>query len=452
MATSAEELEARIAALEAENAELRAARGGEAGNGDAGGTRKGRGRGRAALAIVLITLGALLAPVAVISAWARIELVDTDRFVQTFAPLAEDPAVQDFVAAEVSDAIIEQADLPQLTADLFDGIRGLDLPPRAENALGLLEAPAAQGLEALITQTVTRVVQSDAFADTWATALRFTHRQFVAAVQGRAGSALEISGQGELTVQLGPVLDEVKRVLGEQGVGFASLIPEVQLGIVVAQADSLVLVQTVYALAVGVGIWLPWVVLALFAGGVLVARDRRKALVWAGGAFAASMLLLAAGLGVGRLYFLGAVSPSIIPADAAGVLFDGLSEIMRAVSAALALVGVFVALFAWLSGPWRPAVALRGFAESGFAAVRAAAARHGVTTGAFGDALERWIAGVYAVIAVVAASVLLFVRPLTGSLVGWTVFWVLLALLVVQLLRRPAGTPGPSRREEVPAG
>lgn len=438
---STKELEERIAALEAENAALRS---------DAAAPasvtvvealppeRVRRGRGRTAAAVVLVVLGLLLAPVAVIAGWARLELVDTDRFVATFAPLAEKPEVQAYIGDQVTTAIEEQVDIPALTSDLFDGLQALDLPPRAQTALGLLEAPATQGLQSLVSGVVDRVVESEAFADVWATALRVTHRQFVAAVQGDPDAALEIGAGGTLSVQLGPIIEAVKDRLEAQGVGFAASIPVIDKSIVVAQNDAFVLVQTVYALAVAAGTWLPWISLGLLVAGVLVARNRAKALVWTAAGLALSMILLASGVGIGRLYFIGAVSPSIMPSDTASVLYDGLVELMLSTVVAILVLALLVAVIAWFAGPWRPARAARGFAGSGFAAARRAAARHGVTTGAFGIALDRWRSAVYVVIAVVAAVVVLFNRPVSVGVVIWTVVLALVAVLLVELLRRPA--------------
>ena len=435
------ELEARIAQLEAENAALRAhdesMAGADAAASD-GPKRERRHWGRTTVAVVLVVVGLLLAPVATISAWARLQLVDTDRFVATFAPLASDPEVQDFIGDQVTAAIEEQVDIPTLTSDLFDGLEQLDLPPRAQSALELLEGPATQGLQSLVSGVVDRVVESPAFADVWATALRASHRQFVAAVQGDPDAALAIGGDGSIAVQLGPVIEAVKDRLEAQGVGFASAIPVVERSIVIAQNDSFVLVQTVYTLAVAVGTWLPWITLAFLVGGVLVARRRSAALVWTAGGFALSMAILAAGVGIGRAFFLGSVSPSIMPADAAASLYDGLVELMLSTTLALLVLGVLVAVIAWFSGPWRPARRLRGFAESGFTRARSAAAAHGVTTGSFGVALDRWRGAAYALIAVVAFAVVLFNRPVSMGTVIWTVVVSLLAVLLVELLRRPA--------------
>ncbi|UOQ88330.1 hypothetical protein MUN74_13710 [Agromyces endophyticus] len=446
------ELQARIAQLEGENAQLReraetaaAAAAEAAANAEsaaeaasAATPRTKRGRGRTAGAIVLVVIGLLLAPVAVVTSWARAELVDTDQFVATFAPLAKDPAVQSFVSDEVTTAIEKQVDIPQLTSDVFDGIRSLDLPPKAEQALGLLEAPAVQGLQSLVSGVVDRVITSDAFADIWANALRVSHKQFIAAMQDDPNAALEIGGDGTLSVQLGPIIEAVKQRLVDNGVGFASSIPVVDQSIVIAQADAFVFVRTVYALALGVGTWLPWVALAFIVAGVFVAKRRSAALFWTAGGFTLVMALLASGFAVGQVVFLGAVSPSLIPAGAATAIYGYITEAMASTTAAAVVLGLLVTIIAWFAGPWRPARAVRGFAGSGFSSLRRTAAAHGVTTGAFGIALDRFRGFAYGAIALIAALVLMFNRPVTTGAIWGTLIVALIAVLLVELLRRPA--------------
>src|SRR5215467_1208140 len=57
---------------------------------DGGRTRRGRSW-RAPVSVVLIVLGCILAPVAVIGVWAGTELSDTGRWVATVEPLIHDP-------------------------------------------------------------------------------------------------------------------------------------------------------------------------------------------------------------------------------------------------------------------------------------------------------------------------------------------------------------------------
>ena len=49
--------------------------------------------------------------------------------------------MQQLVIDESMDAINAQVDFQELTSSVFDGIAGLDLPPRAQEALGCSRRP-----------------------------------------------------------------------------------------------------------------------------------------------------------------------------------------------------------------------------------------------------------------------------------------------------------------------
>lgn len=419
-----DELRARLRELEQENEALR--------------RPKHRVSGRSILAGVVLVIAVLLAPIAAMGTWARLQLVDADRFVATFGPLAENPAVQDFVADQVTAAIDEQVDVDAVVGELFDGLRTLDLPPRAESALGLLQAPAATGLSSLIDTVVHDVVSSRQFADIWAESLRFTHERAVAILQDEPGTALQLGADGVLSVDLGAVVERVKEALAERGAGFAELIPVIDRTIPVVQADALVLVRTVYQLAVAAGFWLPWVVLGLVVLGVVLAVNRPRALLWTSAGFAVVFLLLSAGIGLGRGFFVRAVSPSIMTAAAAEALFDQLTALLGSTVAALALVGVLLAVWAWLAGSSRSASTVRGLTESGFAAVRGAAEARGLSTGRFGRAVDRYRGAILLAGMAIGVLILLANRPVTFGAVIGVAIGVLVLTLLVELLRRPA--------------
>lgn len=427
-----DDLRARVLLLEQENQTLKSE------------TREKRARrsvGRSIVAGIVLAVAVLLAPIAAMGTWARLQLVDADRFVATFAPLAEDPDVQDFVAAQASAAIQEQVDLAAVVGEVFDGLRELDLPPRAASALTLLEAPAASGLTSLVDGVIHDVVASDQFADIWAQSLRFTHERAVAIMQNSPDTALQLADDGVLSIDLGLVVDRVKSVLTERGVGFADLIPEIDRSIPIAQADALVLVRTVYQIAVAAGFWLPWVVLGLVVVGILVARNRPRALFWTSAAFAVAFLLLSAGMGIGRTFFIGAVSPSIMTSAAAQALFDEVTSLLSSTIVALALVGVLLALWAWLAGSGRSATAARGVLESGFSAVRGTWERRGLSTGRFGLAVDRFHGPIVIVGMALALLILIVTRPVSfGSVIGVTI-GLLVFMILVEVLRRPTAAP-----------
>src|SRR5215212_4629044 len=126
------DLRDRVARLETENSTLRdkleahpSAAQGEASS------RRPRGPGWTVLAAVLILLGCLMAPLAVVSGWAKSTLTDTDAFVATYAPLAHNPEVQSFVVDQAAAAIDKNVNLEQYIDDAIDGIKALGTRPRA---------------------------------------------------------------------------------------------------------------------------------------------------------------------------------------------------------------------------------------------------------------------------------------------------------------------------------
>ena len=444
--TNAELLQ-RLAALEEENAELRGRLGTESdgtetlvGAAPAPALSHKRGWGWTLLAVVLIVIGAILAPVAVVASWAKLQLTDTDAFVATYAPLAHDPGVQAYVTDEAVKVIEGSVDIPALTSQVVDGITNLGTGPVATKALEALKAPLADGILSLIHTTVGNFVASDAFAQVWQEALRASHTQLVATMQGDPQAAIAVGSDGSVGVQLGPIIDRVKQLLVERGITFASQIPTVDRTITVAQNSSIPTLQVFYGVAVAAGAWLPWVAIGLLALGVVVARRRALALIGAASALAIAMIVVVAGIGIGRLVFVGSVSPGLIPAGVAQTVFGTVTTPMRDTGVAVLVLAIVVAVVGWYAGPFGVPRRLRGFFGSGVTWVRTSAERHGITTGKAGEWIYAQRVLLRAAVAVIAAAVVLFVRPLTPALIIWTLVIAAVVIAVLELVQRPVIT------------
>jgi len=439
------QLLAMVEELQAENAQLRTEVGlaetlplpDQGGRADAP-RRRRRGRGRTVAAVALVVIGLILTPVAVMGNWAKGQLADTDAFVATFAPLAQDPAVKAFVVSEVMTVIEEQVDFETTTSEVFDAVSDLGLPPAANTALQALKRPAALGLQSLATTVVTNFVDSDAFENIWAQALRLSHQQLVAAMTGDPTSAIAISGSGELSVQLGPILDAVKRALADQGFGFADAIPSVNVNITVAQADGIGQLTLLYALAVGIGSWLPWIALAFLVAGVVVAKRRKVALFWTGFTLGILMVLLGIALRIGNIVTVASIAPRYVPIDAAGVIYDTVTSLIASTVVAVAVLAFTVMVISWAVGPYRPAPALRAAFAEGAVRLRRIGDARGISTGRFGTGLARYRVLVQVLVGVAAAAIILFVRPLSTGQIIWTAVVAVIVLLLVELLQRPA--------------
>ena len=133
--TLTEDERAELERLRAQEAELRA----QVSRVDGDGARPGPSKPprrrtwpRTTVGYVLIALAALLAPLSVVAVWARSQVTDTDRYVETVAPLASDPAVQSAVTTNITNVVFRYLDVQGLTQQAIDALSSSGrLPPAA---------------------------------------------------------------------------------------------------------------------------------------------------------------------------------------------------------------------------------------------------------------------------------------------------------------------------------
>ncbi|MFE2041559.1 hypothetical protein ACFXAZ_11630, partial [Streptomyces sp. NPDC059477] len=331
-------------------------------------------RGRSALAAVLITLGCLLAPLAIVASWAANEVGDTGRYVDTVAPLADEPAVQDAVANRVTDALMTRINL----STLLSGVAPTDRP-RLEKALGRLGDSLESALRSFVHDKAQEVAASDAFHNLWTQANRRAHSALDKALTGKGGGAVQLTDD-TVTLDLAPVVAQVKQRLVDSGLTVAARIPDIHTDLTLVRSKDIGEVKTYVRLLQLAGNWLPVLAVLLIAAGVLLALRRRRALVAGclGAAFAA--LVLGIGLDVFRAVYLDAL-PAGVSAPAAGAVYDTLTHFLHTMVRMVIALGVVLALAAWLTGPGRRAGLVRRLWSGGIGAVRGVAQGAGMRLG-----------------------------------------------------------------------
>lgn len=429
------ELKAKLNALERQNEKLKSSQRTE---------NTPKRRGRAFLSAVLIVTSVVLAPLATVGTWTRTMLVDTDRFVETFAPLADDPAVQAFIADQAINAIEENIDIDGLVSDVFSGFAQLPLGEKASSVLPLLEAPAADGIRSMINSGVNNIVRSEAFSNVWETTLRETHSRTVALIQGTSDGAVDLRDDGAITLNLKTLISEVKTLLVDGGLGIASQIPEINKTIVLFQSDSLTLIRVLYQLAMTFSYWLPWVALALLVTGVVLANNRPRALFAASISLSVVFFVMASGLNIGSHLFVFQVSPSIMTAAAAYAIYNQLTLLMSSTLVALTVLSIIVAIGSWLVGSSRAAQGLRDLTQSAFGFVRESAEKRGISTGKFGATVDKLHTLLVVATLLIAVFILFLSRPIALSTIVVTLLVVVLVLISIELVRRPESAQEPS--------
>jgi hypothetical protein len=439
---------AELERLRAEVARLRAS----SDRGQAPGVERPKRRRRwwrVAAAVVLIVISCALSPLSVVAVWARGEVTDTNRYVETVAPLASDPAVQEAITTDITNTVFRYIDVQGLTQQAFAALaeRG-SLPPNIAAQLQALAVPVANGVRSFAEDQVRKVVQSDAFARAWAETNRAAHQQLVATLSGEGGGSVRVEGNA-VKLDMAAFLAVVKQRLIDSGFALASRIPAVNATFVIFESEDVGKVQRGYNLLEKLGFWLPFILVALAALGIYAAPNHRLAFIGVGMGVALAMLVAGAALAVGRRAYLDGVPTEVLPPDAAAVLFDTVVRFLREAIRAAFLIGLLVALGAFLTGPSTTAVTIRRWLVAGFAAAKGGLAAAGVHL----DGVTRWVAPraqMFRVLVVaVAFGVLLLERYRTLGLVGWLTVWVLAGLAVVQFL---AAEPRPMGRARVEAG
>lgn len=303
------------------------------------------GRWRVWLSVVLILVGCLLVPIGWVSAHGRSILVDTDRFVAIYAPLADDPEVQKVVVQEVTAVIVDAADLHEVTSALIDS---LEPGPVLRRSLEALQGPLVIGVANTIETVVEYVVRSDAFASVWAASLRVTHSQLNATLSG-SSEALVSAREGLISFELGPIVAATRTTLIEQGFTLANRIPEIQHAIPIVTSKTMPMVQSIYRFVLAVGNWIMPLGGVLIGGGVLVASRRRITLVWA--AVGLGVVMLAFLVGLGLIERMGLPMMTVLPSQLAQTVFNATTAPMRSTARIAALLSFLAAGAVWAIGP-----------------------------------------------------------------------------------------------------
>ena len=117
------------------------------------------------------------------------------------------------------------------------------------------------------------------------------------------------------------------------------------------------------------------------------------------------------------------------------------------------VLGVALAIIAWLAGPFRAPSRLRALYNDGIAGLRSNAEQHGVTTGRVGAWAYAQRRVLHVIIALAAALAVILLRPLSGEAIAWILILTVVLLVVLSLVERPAVEAGSERQgEPLPAG
>ena len=426
---------AELERLRAEVADLRTERA------KAGGKRRKRPGGwRAPVSAVLIVLGCILAPVSVLGVWAANQVSNTDRYVANMAPLISEPPIQHALSAKITTQITGRLNVQAITNQAAAQASAAHLP-RLANLLHTFSGQIASGVNSAIATAVARVVESPAMAAAWTQANRIAHAGIVRVLSGQGGGAVNVVNN-QVVLNLGPLITQAKQQLSAQGLTIVNNLPAISATFPLFEAPNLAKAQQGYRLITTLRWVLPILAIVLLAAGVYVGRGHRRALIGAALGLAASMLVLGIALDIARVIYLNSVPKNVLPSDAAAALYDTLIRFIREALRALLVVGLVIAIGAFLTGPSVTAVRTRKAVTSGVDWLRKRGEQAGVRTGPVGE----WTAAHKNLLRIGAIALIALIFVLLGPPnVGEVITLVVVLLVLLGLIELIGGRREPPR-------
>jgi len=425
-----ERLRAETAELERQTAELRSQ--------NAGAAHRRRFSWRTPVAIVLIVLGCVLAPLSVIGVWGANQVSNTNRYIANIEPLIHNPSIQNALTQKITYQITSHVNVVSYTDQAAALLTSKGLP-RVGTLLKSFAPSIASAVTGFIQSQVHNIIASPQFAKIWIQVNTVAHQSMVKVLSG--GGSTVTTKNGQVVIDLGPLINIVKQDLVARGFTLVNSLPPIHPTLALFSSRDLVKAQGLYRLISDLKIVLPILALLLIALGVYIARGHRRALIGAGLGFAASMLVLAVGLAYFRTIYLNSVPAAVLPSDAAAALFDTLVRFIKQALRTLLVVGLVVAAGAFLSGPSTTAVRTRSAVRSGLDRIRHRGERAGVDTGPAGQWTYAHRKGLRIGAVALAALIFVFWGQPTALVVILIAVLLLVVLGLIELIGRPSAQP-----------
>jgi len=377
---------------------------------------------------VLVVLAAILIPVSVLSVWAINTVTNTDKYVETMAPLARNPVIVDGLATRATDALFSTHIVQNKVTQA--------LPKSAKP----LVAPIVNQVHSYVYGLALKVFESPKFGQLWDTLNRHSHQAVVNVLTGKQTPLQKkLAKGGQIALNLSPTLNTLISDLNAHGVTLFNPVKTLTtqgVSFTVVQKQQVSKFSGLFNLVVK-GKWIvPVISLVLAILAVALAMERRKTLLRLAVGVALMTLLLLGALSAGRGIFIGQATDGGFKGEGAAAVWDTVLRFLKTDLRWTLLIAVLVAVGAWVAGPARYAVWIRQTTVAGVRWVGTQS--HELSAGAGRAAGESsqvrrsagWILehlnGLRIVGVVVAALFLLF----GGNLTGWTLLIIVIVLAV----------------------
>lgn len=322
--------------------------------------KEGTGDGRAAASVderarglswrrwlpwVLVVLATIIALVSALNVWVKRQALNTDNWTNASGRLLENQQIRNAISVYLVDQVYSHVNVTKQLEQ--------QLPPRAKG----LAAPLAGGLQQAAYGTANRLLGRPKVQQLWRNANRRAHELFMAVIDGKHNVLVQ-SG-GNVVLDLKPILLQLAQRVGLSGERVKNLPPDAAQ-IVIMKGNQLDTARKAVKVIRVMSYFLVFLVLALYAGAMYIARGRRRTFLLAAGVSVLSVGLIVL---VVRRYAGDYLVNALVnnpdekhPVSAAWAIG---TELLRNVGINAVVYGIVIVFAAWVAGPSRPATWIR---------------------------------------------------------------------------------------------
>jgi len=300
------------------------------------------------IAITLVALGCIVGTLSVAVVWLNRVVLDTDKYVETVAPLSENAAIKDAVANRLTDELFTRTNAEQLATEA--------LPDKVD----FLAAPIVGATEGYVNEQIRKLLDSAEFSKMWADSNRAAHKFMINLLTGEGGTIY--TEGGKVNLDLGGITEIVKARLADRGI---NLFDKVDFGIggiqlTIFEYQNITKIQSTLGTLNKLANWLPLFTLVLLAGAIVAANSRAEALLLIGIGLATGMVMLLIALAVGRGYYLDAIAAGgNVNVPAATSFFDIIMESLKTVLHRIFYFSLVLVIAGLIFGPYGFSIRMR---------------------------------------------------------------------------------------------
>ena len=293
----------------------------------------------------LVVLAAVIGLVSALNVWVKRQALSTDNWTNASSQFLENDQIRGALSVYLVNQLYAKGDVPgALEQRLPSQLKGLAAP-----LAGALHDPAVRAADGLLARPRVQ--------ELWKQSNRRAHKAFIALLNGKHGVLL--STNDEVVLNLRPIIKELVGQLGLSGERLKKLPPDAGQ-IVIMKGGQLHAARTTVKVIRALSYFLFFLVLALYACAIYLARDRRRRLLMGCGI---SVLMIGLIVLVVRRYagdyLVNALTNNVDQKDTISAAWAIGTQLLRNVGINAVVYGVGIIFAAWVAGPSRAATWLR---------------------------------------------------------------------------------------------